>query len=80
METTDNTTSNVIDIRTKQAILPKKVRGALLGQYTESKHNEDSAEQFLAKFEQRLVSDIAMAGARMVKGFAQELMEGKNGK
>lgn len=75
MENTE--TSNIIDIRTGQSILPKKVRGALLGAYVESKHNDDSAETFISKFEQRLIGDLAMAAAKVTKDFIKDLKEGK---
>lgn len=59
--------SNVIDFQTRQSLLPSQVRAAIIGQYAESQALEDDPSTFATKLEKRLFTDLAYAGAKMVK-------------
>ena len=58
---------NVIDFQTRQALLPSQVRAAIIGQYAESKELGHEPVVFANRLEERLLSNLAMAGAKAIK-------------
>jgi len=66
------TPSNVIDIRSGQTLLPRQMRAAIMGQYMESKTLDHTPEQFSNSLEKRLLTDLAYAGAAVIKDVIKE--------
>lgn len=61
--------ANVIDIATKQSLLPSQIRKALIAQYAESVALEEKPVQFAMNLEKRLLTEMTYAGAQIIKGF-----------
>ncbi len=72
MQTQENVPSNVIDIRTGQYILPKKVRSIIKSQYYQSKDLGQDPEVFVAELEQRLLSELARTTINLTKSWLEE--------
>jgi hypothetical protein len=71
--------NNVIDIRTRQYILPKKVRSIIKGQYVESKDLGHDPDSFVNSLEQRILSELARTTIETTKSWLenQGFMGGK---
>ena len=70
-EGTSQAASNVLDFRTGQTILPKKLRSILKGQYVESADQDHNPDKFVQLLEQRLLSEAARTTISLAKGFFQ---------
>lgn len=72
MQTQEDQTNNVIDIRTQQHLLPKQMRSVLKGQFVESSDMEHTPDQFIALLEQRLLGELARTTINFTKNMIEE--------
>lgn len=74
MNEKENQNNNVIDFQTGRRLLPREIGSSIIGQYSESRHNDDTPEMFLTKLERRITADLAYKAAQTVREFATGLM------
>lgn len=69
--TTQEDLNNVIDIRTRQSILPSRIRSILKGQYVEAKDQDYDPDTFVSGLEQRLLSELARTTIETTKSWLE---------
>ena len=72
MQTQPENSSNVLDIRTKQTLMPKQLRSILKGQYVESKDMNHDPDTFIELLEQRLLGELARTTINFTKGWVDQ--------